>query len=125
MIAYPKTWKLSDLLPLSGKIIIGANSRRNRRNTKFVLVKVKTNINGTVNTGSFGATEKRRLKNTLYQAYIYAQFENGPILDLTTDVNFKIQNKPTGKVYGKFIYKESSPADPNIDGGIYEDFNNT
>jgi hypothetical protein len=123
VLAYPKTWKVNDPIPLAGKIIVGANSTPNRHHAKFVLVNVLTNINGVPNAGSFTGTDKKYLTNALYQALIYGSLEKGPDLDLSGDNNFKILTDARGvKTYGKFIYKNKGGADVNRDGGLFEDF---
>ncbi len=107
VLAYPKTWKFNDPVPIAGKIIVCANNRSVRKNMKFVLVKVKTKLGVAEKLGTFGGTEKTNLYNTLYQAYIYGQTKNyvnpddasKSYLDLTADANFKI----IGATRGQFV----------------------
>ncbi len=123
VLAYPKTWKVDDPIPLAGKIIVGANSKPHRRNAKFVLINVLTNINGVPNLGTFNPTDRKYLTNALYQSLIYSQLEKGPDFDLTKDNNFRIKKSMFGKkTYGQFIYKNKGGGDTGRDGGLFEDF---
>ena len=107
---------------VAGKIIIGINNASHRKEVKFVLVKVKTKIRRSENTGNIPAAEKKRLADALHQALIHGIFENGPDLDLTNDEEYKITTTLFfRKKYGKFIYKTNG-TDGNIDGGVWEDY---
>lgn len=120
--AYPKGWKAKSDATLAGRIIVCRNDASMRKELKFVLVKVKTKITTIENSGSFTASDKDNLTNSLFQALIIATMEDGPDLDLTADAKFKIVTNAGGtKTYGNFIYKKTSAADTNNDGGIYED----
>ena len=123
VFAYPPKWKSKSDATLAGKIMMCKNSTANRKEVKFVFVNVKTKINGTEKTGSISAAERAHLSNSTFQSLVYANIEDGPVLDLTKDANFMIKTDASGsKVYGKFIYKKTSAADPNNDGGLFEDF---
>lgn len=122
VLAYPKTWKFNDPIPLAGKIIIRANNKGNRKNLKVLLINVKTQVTNAPRIGKIEGSEKTRLKNSLYQAYVHAALENGTDLDLTADPDYKITTLANGsKVYGKFIYKRKNAADTNNDGALNED----
>jgi hypothetical protein len=109
---------------LAGKLIVMKNDAASRKKTKIVFVNVKTNINGTVNTGSLSAGEKTFMRSALHQALIEVEFEDGPLLDLSADDDFRIKTvagTPPTQVYGKFIYKSAGAGDTNFDGGLWED----
>jgi len=120
--AYPPNWETKNDATLAGKIIVCKNSTANRKDVKFVLVNVKTKIKNIEKTGSTIAAETTQLTNSLFQGLIKGTLENGPVLDLTRDNNFKIKTVGGHKTYGKFIYKKTSVADTNIDGALNEDF---
>lgn len=121
--AYPPNWKSKSDATLAGRIIVCKNNTSNRKAIKFVMINVKTKINGIERAGSISTAEKTHLSNSLYQALITGAFEDGPVLDLTKDPNFMIKTDKAGvKTYGKFIYKKTSAADINNDGALYEDY---
>ena len=93
---------------LAGQIIVCKNSLKDRKEIKFILVKVKTNINGSSNTGAFIPVEKTNLINTLYQVLINGVIEDAPsIFDLSADADYKI----IGNAFGDFIL--NSPGNPS------------
>ncbi|MEP6747599.1 MAG: LysM peptidoglycan-binding domain-containing protein [Bacteroidota bacterium] len=106
VLAYPKTWKLDDPIPIAGKIIVGANSKRRRMSVKFVFVNVKTDVQktGAPTTGSYASTpdsarEVDNLYNTLFQCFFDHETEVAPDLDLSGNPDFKNDGKfagPTG-----------------------------
>lgn len=88
---------------LAGKILVKKNSATQRKELKFVLVGVRTNITaipivGEV-TGEFTLAEKTNLYNTMYQALIVPQViekdSTGAniILNLVSDINFMTGGK--------------------------------
>jgi hypothetical protein len=97
------------LRKLAGKIIVGANLNKpkvgstpavnNRKKQKIVLVKVKTNVSGTIEIKSFDPIEKTNLQNALYQALVFGDIKdkdsigNDIILDVSRDVNFQTGGK--------------------------------
>ena len=127
VLAYPKTWKLDDPIPLAGKLVVCKNS--NTKVQKFVLVKVITDVrdlssvtSGVIN-GKDCSDEVERLSNGLFQGLILGVIEEGPSLDLSDDPNFKIINKRGHKKYGKYIYHDRDPrSGAYTDGGIFEDY---
>lgn len=116
-----KVWSTSNgVKELAGRIIVCPNDPAHRKSKKFVLVKVKTKIRNVERIGDFSGIEKDSMINALHQALIHATFEDGPDLDLTADPNFKIITKADGsKTYGRLIYRKTSAADIQTDGGIY------
>ncbi len=125
------------LRKVAGKIIVCANKNdkkiKNRKEQKFIFVKIKTNINGGVasNTGSFTTGEKENMQHALHQALIYGKIEDYTSeLDLTSDANFQIRtNATTGvKTYGKFIYNKAvldpTGTQQTTDGFVFEDYAN-
>jgi len=122
--AYPKGWKTKSDATLAGQLIVGKNNAAARKELKIVFIKVKTRINKTVNVGSLQAGEKDHIINSLHQALIHAVVDDGPepVLDLTKDERFMIVTKAGKKQYGRYIYKKVNVADTNIDGGLYEDY---
>jgi type VI secretion system secreted protein VgrG len=127
VLAYPKTWKLDDPIPLAGKLIVCKNS--NPKMLKVVLVRVKTDVRdlGVDTTGEIDGTgfsdEVERLRNGLFQGLIHGTLEVRPKLDLSDDPNFKIIRKRGRKIYGKYIYHDHHPRrQTHTDGGIYEDY---
>ncbi len=113
------------LKTLVGKIIILKNDATARKNQKFVLVSVKTNINnvaGNDKTGIFSPSEQQRLQEGLYQCLITSELETGPILDLSGDPKFQLITDAHGnKTYGDYIFKNTSGSLRNTDGNIHED----
>lgn len=109
---------------LAGEINVLKNSLIFRKEEKFVLVKVITDIDndGIPKTGSFTVAEKNNLRNALYQSMIYSILEDGPDLDLSNDIDYKITGPIGAKSYGKFIYNNLGLPDTNLDGGLYEDY---
>ncbi|MFK7002186.1 zinc metalloprotease [Flavobacterium oreochromis] len=74
---------------------------KNIKEQKFVLVRVKTNINGSLGTGTFNPSEKINLFNSLYQSLVFPKINGEEILDLTTNDDFKLVGS-TG-LRGKYI----------------------
>ena len=119
VLAYPKTWKLGDAIPIAGKIIVSANSSYYRKRFKCVLIPVKTKIIATDAVGAYRSSEVNTMKRSFYQALIYCSVEKAPTLDLSEDKDYKIVTKADGtKEYGAFIYKRTSAADTKNDGGV-------
>jgi hypothetical protein len=102
---------------LAGKIIVlpnknttGKGAVKNVKTLKVVLVRIKTNINGTINTGQFDSGsalgEKVDFLNGLYQALITTNITDKEtsvlgtatdiILDLTSSLEFKQQFNAAG-----------------------------
>ena len=107
---------------LAGKIIVLRNDSTVRKNQKFVLVPVQTNITGTRSLGRFTAGEQERLQYGLYQSLITSELENGQLLDLSSDTKFKLLTDSSGnKTYGEYIYRNTSGDITKTDGNIYED----
>ena len=111
------------LKKLAGKIKILKNDATARKNQKFVLVGVTTNIKGTGNvTGRFSPSEQKRLQEGLYQCLITSELETGPILDLSGDPKFQIITDVHGnKTYGDYIFRNTSGSLRHTDGNIHED----
>ena len=107
VMAYPKGAKGKSDAQMVGKLIVCKNDAPERREIKFVLVKVKTDILNTgipTPTNNFGATETNNFHNSLHQALFTAATENSPLdLDLTTDPDFRIVTDATGTKVGKYI----------------------
>ena len=102
---------------LAGQIIVCKNSPGIRREIKYALVKVKTNIRGAINTGNFTAAETRNFINAMYQSIISCKItELAAELDLTANNNYRI----VGGVYGSFIYK-APPGSQFTDGEFWSD----
>jgi len=95
--AYPKnsTQPLVDR-KLAGKIIVLQNDSRIRKEEKFVLVKVFTDIlgNGNITDGDFTLIDKQNFYYYCYQSLIIPILENSPnTLDLSDNVDFKSGGK--------------------------------
>jgi len=91
---------------LAGKIILGANKNttgqgavKNVKKQKIVLVKVQTNISGTIEVNSFDPIEKINLQNALYQAFIFGDIKDKDstgadiVLNVSNDINFQTGGK--------------------------------
>ncbi|HXB43156.1 MAG TPA: hypothetical protein VNV85_03835, partial [Puia sp.] len=110
VLAYPKTWQVTDPIPIAGKIIVGANSKKRRIPVKFIFVKVKTDIlnTGVANTGTYGSltvnglTEINNLDNTLFQCFFDQEAVFAPDLDLTANKDLKAPD-PKDPTLGKYI----------------------
>lgn len=109
---------------LAGKIRVLKNDAIARKKQKFVLVRIKTNIVGVGvgKTGSFSPSEKKRLQEELYQCLITSELKIGPILDLSGDTKFRLTTDVHGtKIYGDYIYQNTSGSNRYTDGNINED----
>ncbi|MCV9926917.1 hypothetical protein OIU83_04610 [Flavobacterium sp. LS1R49] len=124
VFAYPKDSGVKSkpeqlaLRKLAGKIIVGKNDASQRKEQKFVLVGIKTNVTksltGTL-IGGFTPDEKTNLCNALYQALIVPILENSPNeLDVSSNPHFQ-----TG---GKYI--ESSNKINEDTNGFFADVKN-
>jgi len=123
VLAYPKGWKTKNDATVVGQLIVGTNNAAARKELKMVFVKVKTRVTNVPRVGSLQADEKDKIVRSLHQALIHSVIENGPDLDLTKDKEFRITKDSKGKKkYGKYIYKSTGVADTNIDGGLFEDY---
>ncbi|GAA5084841.1 hypothetical protein GCM10023210_05080 [Chryseobacterium ginsengisoli] len=134
--AYPKDSLLKTpaeqltLRKVAGRIVLEPNKNtpkvgkkpavKNRKELQFVLIPVKTNIDGVSELiGGFnitGATqEKDHLSQALHQALIHGNVEeytdNGGSLDLTGIDDYKLKTVAGRTIYGKFIY-EKAVQDP-------------
>ncbi|HEV2700737.1 MAG TPA: hypothetical protein VGV09_03840 [Steroidobacteraceae bacterium] len=107
---------------LVGQLKLLKNGDSARKHIKFLLVKVKTNINGTLRTGSISEAEKVALRNVLFQALITCDMEEAASdFDMTTDDAMRIKTVGTAKAYGKFIYQKTK-VDPTKTEGLFEDY---
>lgn len=109
---------------LAGKIIVLRNDAAIRKNQKFVLVPVRTNIDSVrgIKTGQFSPTEKKSLQEALYQSIIISSLEIGPILDLSGDTRFQLTTDIHGnKIYGDYIYENILGSRNHTAGNIFED----
>jgi len=111
---------------LAGKIIILQNDSRVRKEKKFVLVPVMTNIHNIVGNdkiGSFSLIEKENLLSFLYQGLIIGFLEEGRALDLSSNRKFQIRiDSRRRKIYGDYIFKNGTPPNSKrTDGNIWED----
>lgn len=108
---------------LAGKIIVVKNDASARKNQKFVLVPVNTNIDGrTPKNGKFSPSEQKSLQEALYQSIITSTLELGPILDLSNDPKFQILTDVHGnKTYGDYIFKNTLGNPQRADGKIFQD----
>jgi hypothetical protein len=113
---------------LAGKIIVlpnenttGKGAVKNIKELNIVLVRVRTNINGTISTGGFNpstaGTESTDLVNGLYQALIKTNLTTQRtvgtivtdiILDVTTDIRFKQQYNASGVPIGSTFVKTNN-----------------
>ena len=95
---------------LVGQLKVLKNDASAQKSIKFLFVNVKTNINGTLRTGSVSDGEKTALRNSLFQALIVCDMENAVApFDMTSDDALRIKTVGTTKVYGKFIYQKTTP----------------
>ncbi|WP_282630813.1 zinc metalloprotease [Empedobacter sedimenti] len=136
--AYPKdssTKPLAQQLAerkLAGRITILKNNAEERKEIKFVLVNVKTNITDTPlrdSNGTFTTQDKINLYNSFHQALVLPKIEISPtVLDLSTNVDFQVRTIEGVPQYGKFIYSPTDEANDRARGrrsgtvgAIYED----
>ena len=63
------------LRSLAGKIMVGVNDEKAQKNMKFILVRVKTRVEGEKQEGTFSSDHLELLSNTLHQMYINPVFE--------------------------------------------------
>lgn len=101
---------------LAGRIVVVPNSEKYRKEEKFVLVKVRTDIFNKRKDveGRFWPEEQIKLRNFCYQALVCPQILDDVTLDLTQDLNFK-----TG---GKFIVGKNIKTTPAMMKYIKERF---
>jgi len=105
VLAYPVGVTDKKQAKLAGIIQLGINDSNVRKDMKFVLINVMTNVDGLgIKTGSILQDEKEYFINALSHMFITAKLENGPNLDLSSVADYK-----TG---GRFIY---------ANGGLWED----
>ncbi|OXA94734.1 contractile injection system protein, VgrG/Pvc8 family [Flavobacterium hercynium] len=120
--AYPKTKKTAsgilaqpniDDRKLAGRINVLPNNSTIRKEEKFALIKVKTQLDPTIpaQEGEFTIVEKKNLYNTLHQALIVPIVEEVS-LDLVGQPNFSLNGKNTA---GQFIFYSGY-----INGVFYE-----
>ena len=130
--AYPKdstTKTLAEQLverKLAGKITILKNDANTRKNQKFVLIPVLTDINNTgIITGIFEPSELKKLQEVLYHSIVTSELEIGPALNLSNDDKFKLTIDDEGnKTYGEFIYQNTTDNIEETDGNIHQDHSN-
>lgn len=129
--SYPKdstTRTLAEQLAerkLAGQIKILKNNAEARKNIKFVLAPVNTNILGIEKTGQFSPSEQKSLQQGLYQSIVTNELEIGPLLDLSADEKFKLTTDERGnRTYGEFIYRNTDNNIQRTDGNINEDHPN-
>lgn len=97
VFAYPKGTKqpLTER-KLAGKIIVLQNDNTARKEEKFALVPIRTNITGKPkpDDGGFSPKEKQNFYNTFHQALTIPILEISPnILDLSSNADFKTGGK--------------------------------
>ncbi|PBJ13096.1 type VI secretion system Vgr family protein [Flavobacterium sp. ACN6] len=95
---------------LAGKIIVIKNDVTARKEEKFVLVGIETNVNDTPNrniTGIFSPAEKINLYNTLHQALIVPTVEE-TILDLSSNTDYQLGGKFLDGTDIKLTYMNNS-----------------
>jgi hypothetical protein len=101
---------------VAGCLNVLPNSKKDRKKMKFVLIKVWSDSLGTgvKSKGTFTNTEKKNLKNALYQSLIIGEFVNGPDFDIGDNSDFK---KPRfwGLYGGKFYSRDPSKPGLNQD----------
>jgi type VI secretion system secreted protein VgrG len=81
---------------LAGKIIVGRNDASQRKEQKFVLTSIWTDIrkSGRKLKGSFTSDEKINFCNALYQGLIIPILEDSPnVLDVSSNVDFQTGGK--------------------------------
>ncbi|MCF0040065.1 LysM peptidoglycan-binding domain-containing protein [Dyadobacter fanqingshengii] len=75
VLAYPKTWRLGEPIPVAGKIVVCPNN--DIKELKLILIRVKTKIDGISEfLGEFTSKEKQNLKNALHQALVLGDMED-------------------------------------------------
>ena len=111
---------------LAGKITILKNDANTRKNQKFVLIPVLTDINNTgIITGIFEPSELKKLQEVLYHSIVTSELEIGPALNLSNDDKFKLTIDDEGnKTYGEFIYQNTTDNIEETDGNIHQDHSN-
>lgn len=136
--AYPKdssTKPLAQQLAerkLAGRITILKNNAEERKEIKFVLVKVETDVDSNLFTselGSFSIADREYLYNSFHQALVLPILENSPnVLDLSTNADFQVKIVGGVPQYGLFIYNPTDEANdisrgrsPGTVGAIHED----
>lgn len=114
--AYPKSVTIAsratlepniDQRKLAGKIRVLKNDNTARKEGKFALIRVRTNVTNIpitgLATGSFSPTEKQNLYNTLHQALIIPTIEE-MTLDLSNNTDFRLTGKHLSGLDIKYSY---------------------